>query len=327
MLQSTHAKELEELRETLKAEAATEAQKASKQRLLTLSRFLRAAAARRQREDDDTELSKAFEGALLLVYGGDGLAVAAAEKLIEGTQDQVTSTEGILLEVTCMFMDLTYLCYRGSFQGDSKLTILADAQVQNAALEEAPFAAEEAWANDVAEASTEHAPVTDPTIANAGLTELDTATQIQNGEITSAEAPPATSIGADAGNAAANDHWDSKATGSDDPLTESFEMVPRNPAETETPTASAGVQSWADDAANEAATAIETAPTAPPAANGNDGFREVHHNRGGRGRGGDRGGFRGRGRGGFRGDRGDGYRGRGRGGGYRGGRGRGESSS
>ena len=101
LLQSTHTKELEKLRETLKAEAVLEAQRASKQRLLTFSRFLRAAAARRQREDDDSELSKAFEGALLLVYGGDAAAVNAAEKLIDGTDDQVTSTDQALLNVTC----------------------------------------------------------------------------------------------------------------------------------------------------------------------------------------------------------------------------------
>jgi hypothetical protein len=101
VLQADHKQELEKLRETLKAEAAAEAQKAFKDRFLTLSRFLRAAAARRQLEDDDTDVTKAFEGALLLVYGGDAAAVSAAEKLIEGTEDQVPSTEGVPLNVTC----------------------------------------------------------------------------------------------------------------------------------------------------------------------------------------------------------------------------------
>jgi hypothetical protein len=72
-----------------------------------LSRFLRAAAARRQLEDDDTDVTKAFEGALLLVYGGDASAVTAAEKLIQGSEDTVPSTEGVPLSVTCMSISAT----------------------------------------------------------------------------------------------------------------------------------------------------------------------------------------------------------------------------
>lgn len=118
LLQSAHKAELEKMKETVKAEAAIEAQKSFKQRLLILSRFLRAAAARRQREDDDTEETKAFEGALLLVYGGDPAAVAAAEKLIDGADEAVPSTEGQTLSVTCAYPlrsslameKLTWLC-------------------------------------------------------------------------------------------------------------------------------------------------------------------------------------------------------------------------
>lgn len=104
LVQAGHKEEVEKLKEALKVEAAAETQKASKQRLLTLSRFLRAAAARRASEDDaDSDLSKAFEGALLLVYGGDATAVNAIEKLIDGTNDSVQSTEGVTLSVTCTF--------------------------------------------------------------------------------------------------------------------------------------------------------------------------------------------------------------------------------
>jgi hypothetical protein len=132
-------------------------------------------------------------------------------------------------------------------------------------------------------------------------------------------APAASSIEPGAANAAAEEQWDKQATGGDDPLSESFEMVPRDPAETENPHVAAPVtstQSWADDTPEPQAT--------PGAATGGDGFHEVtHHNRGGRGRGGHqgegRGGFRGRGRGGPRGDF-RGGRGRGRGE-FRGGRG------
>jgi hypothetical protein len=68
---------------------------------------LRAAAARRQLEDDDSDLTKAFEGALLQVYGGDAGAVMAAEKLIEGAEEGVPSTEGVVLGVTCRFISIT----------------------------------------------------------------------------------------------------------------------------------------------------------------------------------------------------------------------------
>ena len=101
LLQQTHLQEIEKLRDTLKAQTEIESKKAFKEKILTLSRFLRAAAARRQLEDDDSDLTKAFEGALLLVYGGDAAAVGAAEKLIDGSSDSVPSTEGVSLSVTC----------------------------------------------------------------------------------------------------------------------------------------------------------------------------------------------------------------------------------
>ena len=107
LLQSAHKEELEKLRETSKAESAIELEKTFKERILILSRFLRAAAARRQLEDDDTDVTKAFEGALLLVYGGDASAVTAAEKLIQGSEDTVPSTEGVPLNVTCMSILVT----------------------------------------------------------------------------------------------------------------------------------------------------------------------------------------------------------------------------
>lgn len=102
VLRKSHSSELAALRDTLKAEAVLEQKKLLKEKILTLSRFLRAAAARRQLEDDDSDLTKAFEGALLQVYGGDATAVLAAEKLIDGTDDGVPSTEGVVLSVSCM---------------------------------------------------------------------------------------------------------------------------------------------------------------------------------------------------------------------------------
>ncbi|KAF2118906.1 hypothetical protein BDV96DRAFT_596714 [Lophiotrema nucula] len=303
LLHQTHSQEIEKLRDVLKAEAEVESKKAFKEKILTLSRFLRAAAARRQLEEDDSDLTKAFEGALLLVYGGDAAAVGAAEKLIDGSDDSVPSTEGVSLSVTY-------------------------AEVKKAALDEAPFAAEEAWVEDVAQAqpsAPESEPTsaipTDPTIANAGLTEINTGAGSLNGTtaVDSPNAPANAGTGDDAANAAAEEQWDKQPSGSDDPLAESFEIVPRDPAETESPHTTAAVnsvQSWADDATEQAA---EAAPV-PKTENG---FQEVHHNRGGRGRGG----FEGRGGGGYRGRGGRGEHrgrgGRGRGEGFRGGRGRG----
>ncbi|KAF2204337.1 hypothetical protein GQ43DRAFT_446766 [Delitschia confertaspora ATCC 74209] len=300
ILQRSHSEEVEKLRDTLKAEAAVEAKKVFREKFLTLSRFLRAAAARRQLEDDNSDLAKAFEGALLLVYGGDPSAVAAAEKLIDGSEDTVPSTEGVPLSVT----------YR---------------EVREAAIAEAPFAAEEAWVDDVAQSQptapeSEAIPAsTDPTVANAGLTEIDAGVTSFDGGADAEDAqdvPPAASVDAGAANAAAEEQWDKKAAGSDDPLAESFEMVPRDPAETETPHVAApnnSTQSWAEETP-------ERASANTPAQTGNEQFREVQQNRG-RGRGG----FQGEGRGGFRGrggPRGDG-RGRGRGRGDFRGRGRG----
>ena len=193
-----------------------------------------------------------------------------------------------------------------------------DSQVKQAALEEAPFAAEEAWVDDVAQAQP-NAPesetpeaVSDPTITHAGLTELDAgAATVGGAEAEQSLAPAAASIEPEAANAAATAQWDKQASGQDQPLTEPFEIIPRDPAETETPHATAPVtstQSWADDTPE---------PQAQPPTS--DGFSEVQHNRGGRGRGGQHqgegrggGGYRGRGRGGPRGGGGE-FRGRGRG--------------
>ncbi|KAK5015286.1 hypothetical protein LTR60_002324 [Cryomyces antarcticus] len=359
LLQSSHKDELDKLREAVEAEAKIEAQKESKERLLMLSRFLRAAAARRQNEEDQSEEGKAFEGALLLVYGGDPSAVLAAEKIIEGADEPVPSVEGDLLTVKY-------------------------SQIKELSLKYAPYATEEAWVADVAHAEPA-APQpedntaidigTDPTIANAGLTEQGDV-QI-NGTAESAEistAPEQSSIDLGAANAAAEDQWDQSAPGVEGSMTEPLKIIPRDPAEADNPHEPAAVnstQSWADDAATEAqkteigsestaapqaTTTGDSRPTAatneavergttaaPTVRQGDDGFHAVEHRRGGRGRGGfeqrggrGRGGFRGgedgpgRGRGGFRGDRGRGdgeSRGdRGRGG-FRGDRGRGDHES
>lgn len=201
--------------------------------------------------------------------------------------------------------------------------------------EQAPPAPEATYTEDTpAENAT---PASDPTLVNAGLTELQDTSVIEqtatsndfapSGTAVQPDepliAPSQTSIG-DAANALAESTWDPQASGSlaASASADGWVEVPRNPAETETgvqatPASVQPSSSWAED--------IPTEAPAVPSTEGNDGFEPVvhHHQRQnsvrGRGRGRGRGeGYRGRGgRGEFRG------RGRGRGGEFKGGRGRG----
>ena len=101
-LTTIHAEELERVKKEAQAEAAKQSEAELKSKLLIFSQFLRAAAARRNAEEDSEEdANRAFEGTLLLVYGGDQKAVETALNLIEGTDEQVTSIEGSLLPVKC----------------------------------------------------------------------------------------------------------------------------------------------------------------------------------------------------------------------------------
>ena len=100
-LETSHSEELEKVKATAIAEAHAEAKKETKESLLALSKFLRAAAAKRQDGDDTSEENRAFEGALLLVYGGDATAVIAMEKLIDGSEEKVPYVDGQTSEFTC----------------------------------------------------------------------------------------------------------------------------------------------------------------------------------------------------------------------------------
>jgi hypothetical protein len=100
---------------------------------------------------------------------------------------------------------------------------VVDAQVKQAALDEAPFAAEEAWVDEVAQAQpgapeSESEPVTagstDPTIANATLTEINAGDLALDDSAEATSAPAATSVDTGAANAAAEDQWDKQASGS-----------------------------------------------------------------------------------------------------------------
>ncbi|MCJ1340363.1 hypothetical protein MMC09_005657 [Bachmanniomyces sp. S44760] len=329
-LETAHKHEIEKVRNAALAEAKAERQKEAKDTLLILSKFLRAAAAKRQDGDEASEENKAFEGALLLVYGGDVNAVGAMEKLIEGSAEKVPSVDGQALDVT----------YKN---------------VRDSAIEHAPptYPSEETSAEEISQ--PEAPPLSgqstvpagsDPTVMHAGLTEIDGESEaMTNGASSHIETPTvpgASNIDAGAANSAAENNWDTKLSQSAESGPDGWVEVARDPAETDTgiaatPAAMSGTQSWAEDVPP------PTHSPAPAATAGGDDFHEVHHHRGGRGRGGPygehrgggrggRGGFRGerggegghRGRGGFRGDRGGegGYRGRGRGG-FRG-RGRGD---
>ncbi|CAK7228762.1 hypothetical protein SBRCBS47491_007016 [Sporothrix bragantina] len=300
-------------------EAATAAgEKNLHDSLLTLSQFLRLAAARRA-DDQNQQLDEnlALEGVLLQVYSGDESGVTTMLKLVQGAQE---TTKGVSNEP----LQTTF------------------AQVKAAAAANAgPVAQPEA------EEATSEAPIqieSDPTLVHASLTEIDAGTDtplvkeaaLTNGhaaEDESAEAAPSVLANADAGqdaaNATAESQWDAANGSKDLSMSQEWVQVARDPAETETgldatTAAPSNTQSWADEQPEQPAAAVPaatpnastTAAANPAAADPNDGFHQVQrHNRGRS----ERDGFRGRG-GGYRG-RGRGGDGRGRGG--RGGRGRG----
>ena len=92
------------MRDATTSKAQAESTKQSKEDLLILSKFLRAAAAKSQGGDETSPENRAFEGALLLVYGGEASAVTAMEKLISGSDEVVPTVDGTLSEFTCKSM-------------------------------------------------------------------------------------------------------------------------------------------------------------------------------------------------------------------------------
>ncbi|OLN86741.1 hypothetical protein CCHL11_03765 [Colletotrichum chlorophyti] len=265
-------------------------------KLLVLSQFLRLAAARRSEDaDPNVEENRALEGVLLAIYTGDESAVATMLKLIDGTDDQTYSVNGDLLQTTFAQVKSASQAYKSPYE-------------ETAAVETETAAAEA---------------VTDPTVANATVNEIEAAnvgTTNGHAEEQSTETPSNTNTGA--GNAA-GEKWDQSNDNSMS-LSQEWVSVPRDPTETETgveatPAAVANTQSWADDQPEQQ----EAQPEAPAAASDpNDGFHQVQGRN--RGRGDREGGYRGRGRGEWRGR--GGFRGEGRGGRGRGGQ-RGSSIS
>ena len=76
-----------------------------------LSKFLRAAAAKRQGGDENSGENRAFEGALLLVYGGEVSAVVAMESLIAGSEEIVPTVDGAPSGFTCESAIKAMLCH------------------------------------------------------------------------------------------------------------------------------------------------------------------------------------------------------------------------
>lgn len=91
------------MKKNLETESKESAEKRFKDRLLVLSRFLRAAAAMRGVADEHSIQARGFEGTLYQVYGGTEQAVDAMVKLIDGTDDKVPSVESEILDITCKF--------------------------------------------------------------------------------------------------------------------------------------------------------------------------------------------------------------------------------
>lgn len=101
-LEEKHERETAELRQSLQANGVETSAKELKSKLLVFSQFLRCAAAKRVDETNkDSAESKAFEGALLYVYGGDDVAVDTALKVIEGSEEMVPSIDEDVLGVKC----------------------------------------------------------------------------------------------------------------------------------------------------------------------------------------------------------------------------------
>ena len=99
--EAAHKDELQKVKDTVTADSAATAKQESKDNLLVLSKFLRAAAAKRQGGDENSAENRAFEGALLLVYGGEASAVIAMESLIAGSEEKVPTVDQTPSDYTC----------------------------------------------------------------------------------------------------------------------------------------------------------------------------------------------------------------------------------
>jgi hypothetical protein len=242
------AKELEDVVAAAKAEAVSEAKKGQREALLLISQFLRLAAVRRGDEDADASLEEnmALEGVLAKVYTGDQSAVKTMVSLIEGTDERTVSVNSDPLGTTCK-RPSSYQVLEHCSQ-----TIVADIKAATLA-QPLPGSAVESIEDTDAVETSEHPVQSDPTIANAGLTELDAppATAVTNGheEAYDAGVPQNAGVGDGAANAAAEANWDAN---NDLSTSQEWVEVHRDVTETDTgitatPAAPSNIQSWADE--------------------------------------------------------------------------------
>ncbi|KAJ5885609.1 hypothetical protein N7504_011445 [Penicillium tannophilum] len=262
-LDKIHQEELAAVRANALADATESTSRVLREKLFEVAKFL-CAAANMRRAGDETPEGVAFEAVLYQVYAGNQDAVTSMVKLIEGADEQIQGLEGETL-------DLTY--------GNVK-------QLSN---RKAPIEEPEQYAN-----ASESTPASDPTIANAGLTELqDTSISAEvaaQAETTTSKpdqvAPPTqTSTTTGANPAADSTSLTSASAGMDD----SWAEVPRDPAETEN-----GLQ--ATPANTETNAAADTGAKGNSSRRGRHGRGRGDGSRRGRGGGEQRGGDRPRGR-------------------------------
>jgi hypothetical protein len=106
---ATTSKDHEEALAAAKTEGKATALKEQEADLLLLTQFLKLAAITRLDEDSaNTDDSKALEGLLAQVYGGNAIAVAAMVNLIHGTEEPIISVTGETLKVTCTCICLQF---------------------------------------------------------------------------------------------------------------------------------------------------------------------------------------------------------------------------
>ncbi|KAK4205720.1 hypothetical protein QBC40DRAFT_1587 [Triangularia verruculosa] len=304
-LKEKFEREKEQLVIEVKEKVEAEATETLKSHLLALSQFLHLAASRRLADADMTiDEHAAAEGILFHIYAGDYDAVTEMLKLVEGLDEQVIGVDGKKLETT--FAKVKEQSYT-HLHPDQKPT----------STEPEPEFAEELDA-DEPRALVE----TDPTVANAGLTEVDdgSAVALTNGHAdqnssTGGAAPSNADVADNAANAAGENQWDTGNASLGDSGEWVSVSVPADFAESSAPPPNPNT--WADEQteATEAAAPADDGFHQVPSRNrgsrdfgnrGRGGFQQVgrgrraggfHHD--GRGRGGGRGGSRGGDRGGF----------------------------
>lgn len=219
-LTQSFEKELEAVRANAIADVTEAAKKAERRKLHTLAKFLCSAAILRRDGEVNAE-SQAFESVLFQVYGGSLESVGNMQKIIDGVDEKIPAGEGSVHEFTCE----SYPHHSGQPRASANRSLYIDADVKQACDRIVP-------AEEDSETSTETIPSSDPTLANAGLTELQDGTFANDAPATSQAdqlAPPAQAIVTDGANDVAEKSAGSSGSGDSD-----WVELPRNPAETET---------------------------------------------------------------------------------------------